>query len=115
MPPNLPDEPSESSAIAAGAPIMGRAHTLNVTDRSPGCHAIVTSRRQTVRMGYRTVWISDLHLGTRGCDAPGVLEFLRTTEFDRLYLVGDVVDLWRLRRELAARAAGRADLREVGF
>ena len=50
-------------------------------------------------MDCRTVWISDLHLGTRGCDAPGVLEFLRTTEFDRLYLVGDVVDLWRLRRE----------------
>ena len=50
-------------------------------------------------MHYATVWISDLHLGTRGCDAPGLLEFLRTTEFDRLYLVGDVVDLWRLRRE----------------
>ena len=50
-------------------------------------------------MGYRTVWISDLHLGTRGCDAAGLLEFLRETEFDRLYLVGDIVDLWRLRRE----------------
>jgi UDP-2,3-diacylglucosamine pyrophosphatase LpxH len=50
-------------------------------------------------MDYRTVWISDLHLGTRGCDAEGLLAFLRHTEFERLYLVGDVVDLWRLRRE----------------
>jgi UDP-2,3-diacylglucosamine pyrophosphatase LpxH len=38
-------------------------------------------------------------LGTRGCDATGLLDFLRENEFDRLYLVGDVIDLWRLRRE----------------
>jgi UDP-2,3-diacylglucosamine pyrophosphatase LpxH len=50
-------------------------------------------------MRYRTVWLSDLHLGTRGCDAQGLLTFLRETEFDRLYLVGDVIDLWRLRRD----------------
>ncbi|MCG3147801.1 MAG: UDP-2,3-diacylglucosamine hydrolase [Verrucomicrobiae bacterium] len=50
-------------------------------------------------MKYRTVWLSDMHLGTRGCDALGLLEFLRETECDRLYLVGDVIDLWRLRRE----------------
>ena len=50
-------------------------------------------------MEYRTVWISDLHLGTRGCDARGLLDFLRATECERLYLVGDVVDFWRLRRE----------------
>jgi UDP-2,3-diacylglucosamine pyrophosphatase LpxH len=48
---------------------------------------------------YKTVWISDLHLGTRGSDAAGVLEFLRTSDFERLYLVGDVVDLWQLRRD----------------
>jgi UDP-2,3-diacylglucosamine pyrophosphatase LpxH len=50
-------------------------------------------------MEYRTVWISDLHLGTRGCDAEGLLRFLKETDCERLYLVGDVVDLWRLRRE----------------
>lgn len=50
-------------------------------------------------MRYRTVWISDLHLGTRGCDAAGLLDFLRENEFDKLYLVGDVIDIWRLRRE----------------
>ena len=50
-------------------------------------------------MKYRTIWMSDLHLGTRGCNARGVLEFLRESEFERLYLVGDIVDLWQLRRE----------------
>jgi UDP-2,3-diacylglucosamine pyrophosphatase LpxH len=41
-------------------------------------------------MHYKTVWISDLHLGTRGCDAPGLLDFLRHCECETLYLVGDV-------------------------
>jgi UDP-2,3-diacylglucosamine pyrophosphatase LpxH len=50
-------------------------------------------------MNYKTIWISDLHLGTRGCDAQGVLEFLRRTDCETLYLVGDVVDLWSLKRE----------------
>lgn len=46
---------------------------------------------------YRTVWLSDLHLGTQGCDAEGLLAFLERTTADRVYLVGDIVDLWRLR------------------
>ncbi len=50
-------------------------------------------------MDFKTVWISDLHLGTRNCDARGVLDFLRVAEFDTLYLVGDVIDVWALRRE----------------
>lgn len=47
---------------------------------------------------YRTGWISDVHLGTRGCKADALLEFLRDTEFDTLYLVGDLIDIWSLRR-----------------
>ncbi len=50
-------------------------------------------------MNYKTVWISDLHLGTRGCDATGLLDFLRHNEFQRLYLVGDVIDVWRLKKD----------------
>ncbi|MGD0059631.1 MAG: UDP-2,3-diacylglucosamine diphosphatase [Verrucomicrobiia bacterium] len=50
-------------------------------------------------MVYRTVWMSDLHLGTRGSNAAGVLDFLKHNEFERLYLVGDVIDIWRLRKE----------------
>jgi UDP-2,3-diacylglucosamine pyrophosphatase LpxH len=46
----------------------------------------------------RTVWISDLHLGTAGCQAEALLAFLRTVECETLYLVGDIIDGWQLRR-----------------
>lgn len=47
---------------------------------------------------YRTVWISDLHLGTRGCNAVLLTDFLRSIECETLYLVGDIIDGWRLRK-----------------
>ena len=47
---------------------------------------------------YRTAWISDLHLGTRGCNAAAVLRFLREVDCETLYLVGDLIDVWSLRR-----------------
>ena len=50
------------------------------------------------RLRCRTIWISDFHLGTRGCKADFLLDFLRCTESENLYLVGDIVDAWRLRR-----------------
>src|SRR5262247_1820261 len=46
----------------------------------------------------RTVWISDVHLGTRECAAEALLAFLDRHECDYLYLVGDIVDFWQLRR-----------------
>ena len=50
------------------------------------------------KLHMRTVWISDLHLGTPGCQAEALLEFLREVECDTLYLVGDIIDGWQLRR-----------------
>ncbi|HEX9465694.1 MAG TPA: UDP-2,3-diacylglucosamine diphosphatase [Alphaproteobacteria bacterium] len=47
---------------------------------------------------YRAIWLSDIHLGTRGCKAAFLLDFLKHTESDFLYLVGDIVDGWRLRQ-----------------
>ena len=47
---------------------------------------------------FRTVFISDIHLGTPGCQAERLLDFLRHTECDSLYLVGDIIDGWQLRR-----------------
>jgi UDP-2,3-diacylglucosamine pyrophosphatase LpxH len=46
----------------------------------------------------RTAWISDLHLGTRGANAGALLDFLRDYDFDTLYVVGDLIDIWSLRR-----------------
>ncbi len=47
---------------------------------------------------YRAIWISDVHLGTPGCQAEALLDFLKRTESDTLYLVGDIIDGWQLRR-----------------
>ncbi|MCG8357753.1 MAG: UDP-2,3-diacylglucosamine diphosphatase [Kiloniellales bacterium] len=47
---------------------------------------------------YRSIWISDIHLGTRGCKADFLLDFLKYSESEYLYLVGDIVDGWRLKR-----------------
>jgi UDP-2,3-diacylglucosamine pyrophosphatase LpxH len=47
---------------------------------------------------YRSVWISDVHLGTRGSQATALLGFLRTFECDTLYVVGDLIDIWAMKR-----------------
>lgn len=47
---------------------------------------------------YRTIWISDVHLGTRESKADFLLDFLRCNDSEYLYLVGDVLDGWALRR-----------------
>ncbi|MBN9081249.1 MAG: UDP-2,3-diacylglucosamine hydrolase [Rhizobiales bacterium 62-17] len=46
----------------------------------------------------RTLFLSDVHLGTRGCQAAVLLDFLKVYEADTIYLVGDIVDGWRLRQ-----------------
>ena len=46
---------------------------------------------------YKSIWISDLHLGTRGCQSDLLLEFIRHTQSEKLYLVGDIVDGWALK------------------
>lgn len=49
---------------------------------------------------FRTAWISDVHLGTRGSQADALLQFLRTHEFETLYIVGDFIDVWSLKRSI---------------
>ena len=46
---------------------------------------------------FRTLFISDVHLGARGCQAELLLDFLRCHDADTIYLIGDIVDGWRLR------------------
>jgi UDP-2,3-diacylglucosamine pyrophosphatase LpxH len=47
---------------------------------------------------YRAAWVSDVHLGTRGSNVAAFLAFLKETDFDTLYIVGDLIDIWSLRR-----------------
>jgi UDP-2,3-diacylglucosamine pyrophosphatase LpxH len=46
----------------------------------------------------RSIFLSDIHLGTRACQAHRLLDFLREYESDHLFLVGDIIDLWAMRR-----------------
>ncbi len=47
---------------------------------------------------YRAIFLSDIHLGTKGCKAEFLLDFLKYNDADTIYLVGDIVDGWRLKR-----------------
>ncbi len=47
---------------------------------------------------YRTIFISDIHLGLRSCRSDSLVDFLRNVQCEKLYLVGDIIDGWRLRR-----------------
>lgn len=47
---------------------------------------------------YRAIFVSDIHLGTKACQAEAFLDFLRHCDTPRIYLVGDIVDFWRIRR-----------------
>ncbi|WP_420606215.1 UDP-2,3-diacylglucosamine diphosphatase [Novosphingopyxis sp.] len=57
------------------------------------------------RKKYRTVWISDVHLGTRGCNAEMLIDFLDHVDSDTMYLVGDIIDGWRLKKKFYWPAA----------
>lgn len=46
----------------------------------------------------RSIWISDVHLGFSGCSADHLLKFLRRMRCENLYLVGDIVDFWALKK-----------------
>jgi UDP-2,3-diacylglucosamine pyrophosphatase LpxH len=47
---------------------------------------------------FRTIFISDIHLGLRSCRSDSLVDFLRNVQCEKLYLVGDIIDGWRLRR-----------------
>ncbi|MEQ1510352.1 MAG: UDP-2,3-diacylglucosamine diphosphatase [Sphingopyxis sp.] len=50
------------------------------------------------RRSYRSVWISDIHLGTRGCNAKLLIDFFDHVDCETLYLVGDIIDGWQLKK-----------------
>lgn len=64
---------------------------------APNFHVPECNERN--RRKYRTIWISDIHLGTRGCNVDMLIDFLDSTDSETLYLVGDIIDGWRLKRK----------------
>ena len=61
----------------------------------------------------RSVFISDLHLGTRACQAERLLGFLRAYPAEHLYLVGDIIDFWAMRREVRWSAAQNTVVQKI--
>jgi UDP-2,3-diacylglucosamine pyrophosphatase LpxH len=62
---------------------------------------------------YRSIFVSDVHLGTRDCRAEYLLDFLDSTQSEYLYLVGDIFDFWSMRRSVHWTAAHSAVVQKV--
>ncbi len=60
-------------------------------------------------LSYRAIWISDVHLGTPGAQVTPLLEFLKHTECKTLYLVGDIIDGWQLKKRFFGLKAQRCN------
>src|SRR5216684_3783351 len=65
---------------------------------SPAPRRNVRIVQATISRRLRTAWISDVHLGSRTSNAAALLDFLRDYEVETLYIVGDLIDIWQLRR-----------------
>jgi UDP-2,3-diacylglucosamine pyrophosphatase LpxH len=60
--------------------------------------ASFTRQAESSKFHVRSIFISDVHLGTRACQADRLLEFLRDYDSENLFLVGDIVDFWSMSR-----------------
>ena len=86
-------------------PTLLRASSAPMNSKAKPAHAMphvtASSNREAhpeKSRHYRSIWISDIHLGTAGCQAAYLLDFLKHNESDTLYLVGDILDGWQLRK-----------------
>ena len=55
-------------------------------------------RLDSITFDFRTVWISDIHLGTKDCKAKELLDFIKHCRTQKIYLVGDIIDGWALKK-----------------
>ena len=65
----------------------------------PSIRPSVPERTTGERRKFRTIWISDVHLGTKGCNHELLIDFLDHTDSETMYLVGDIIDGWRLKKK----------------
>ncbi len=77
----------------------------DLTDFSASLPSIPEPPTDRQRRRFRTIWISDIHLGTRGCAAELLIDFLDSTDSETMYLVGDIIDGWRLKKKFYWPAA----------
>jgi UDP-2,3-diacylglucosamine pyrophosphatase LpxH len=93
-----PSSVGEDLMTAPGT--YGRGPARRLTQASPAewLHEPIHFEPRRRRIVVRTAFISDTHLGTAGCNAELLLDFLKTVDCETLYLVGDIVDGWQLRK-----------------
>ena len=86
-------------ARAVTAFLSGSAATDALSAHEPpAAHATQHDDPEPSAHRYRTIWLSDIHLGSSGCQAPYLLDFLRHNDSEYLYLVGDIIDGWQLKK-----------------
>ncbi|MGN7982025.1 UDP-2,3-diacylglucosamine diphosphatase [Burkholderia sp. 22313] len=86
-------------ARAVTAFLSGAAATDALSPHEPpAAHATRHDDPEPSTHRYRTIWLSDIHLGSSGCQAPYLLDFLRHNDSEYLYLVGDIIDGWQLKK-----------------
>src|SRR5215203_2629661 len=78
-------------------PLVIKRQCPCATQRHDGLRTASNVLTSTRTRHFRTLFISDIHLGARGCQAGKLLDFLRYHEADTIYLVGDIVDGWALK------------------
>ena len=61
----------------------------------------------------RSIFLSDIHLGTRGCQADQLLDFLREHESDHLFLIGDIIDFWAMKRGIQWSASQNTVVQKI--
>lgn len=71
------------------------------------------ARPAEITRKVRSIFISDVHLGTRSCQAERLLDFLRDHEAEHLYLVGDIIDLWAMNRSIHWTAAQNTVVQKI--
>ena len=88
------------SAIGTGNPVADRLKNATLGRLKKGSKGDIEPKAEPSRpmTDHRTIFISDTHLGTRGCKAELLTDFLRHNNCKTLYLVGDIIDGWRLQR-----------------
>ncbi|TCW75492.1 UDP-2,3-diacylglucosamine diphosphatase [Burkholderia sp. SRS-46] len=78
--------------VSIASAVSHRARRTDDASSQAPCDTVTRSKPVRVR----TLFVSDIHLGTRGCQAELLLEFLRHYEASTIFLVGDIVEAWRL-------------------
>lgn len=81
-------------AHGSARPTAGPGSKQTVRAAKANTPARMSARR---RLQVRTLWISDIHLGTRDCKAEYLLDLLGHIQCERIYLVGDIIDFWNLK------------------